>query len=385
MLGNQSYWPSRGVLNVKTTDVATLWEAITFGVPFHELDRRLFAKMKEAGVRYGGNIVFRRPTLFVLDPELLKNILVKDFDHFINRRVFEMGKGDPVFDNMLFNLENQEWKDLRNTMTPTFTTGKIRKMFGIFQQSGDKMTEFIKQECEKADVKGEIELRDVCGRYTMDVVAAAAFGVESHNFENKDSTFAVMGRRMQDRLSGFVLFQFIVLFLFPKLFKILKFSFFDKSVVGFFNQVLNKSIEHREKTGEKRQDFLQLMLDAKAGHLKAENDENEEDFLLQGDVKEWKEAKSNKKTILTNDVILAQSNVFFLAGFDVTETLLMFACYELSLHPEIQERLYQEIKDAVEKNNGKMDYDLVNRMEYLEMVISGKQSQMKINSLTFKI
>jgi len=62
---------------------------------------------------------------------------------------------------------------------------------------------------------------------------------------------------------------------------------------------------------------------------------------------------------------------FFLAGFDTTETLLIYAAYELALNPDVQDKLASEINDAIE-NHGKLTYEVVNSLEYLDMVVNGK-------------
>ena len=41
----------------------------------------------------------------------------------------------------------------------------------------------------------------------------------------------------------------------------------------------------------------------------------------------------------------------------------------MAMHPDIQERLYEEIMDAIEKNNGKIDVELASTIDYLNGVI----------------
>ena len=36
--------------------------------------------------------------------------------------------------------------------------------------------------------------------------------------------------------------------------------------------------------------------------------------------------------------------LFIIAGFDTTSTLLSFLAYRLAIHPELQEKVYEEIK-----------------------------------------
>ena len=50
---------------------------------------------------------------------------------------------------------------------------------------------------------------------------------------------------------------------------------------------------------------------------------------------------------LTLSELTAQAVLFFVAGSDTTATTLTFLCYNLALHPEIQERLTEEIHNVI--------------------------------------
>ena len=75
---------------------------------------------------------------------------------------------------------------------------------------------------------------------------------------------------------------------------------------------------------------------------------------------------------MDENVIAAQAFVFFVAGFDTSANTIAFCLYELALNPEIQEITRQDILDSVEKYDGKLTYDAVLGMKYLDMVVSGK-------------
>ena len=49
---------------------------------------------------------------------------------------------------------------------------------------------------------------------------------------------------------------------------------------------------------------------------------------------------------LTNDEVIAQCMLFFLAGYETTATSISFLLYNLTLNPEIQEKLHEEIMDV---------------------------------------
>ena len=77
---------------------------------------------------------------------------------------------------------------------------------------------------------------------------------------------------------------------------------------------------------------------------------------------------------LDNDDITAQALTFFMAGFDTTSTLLCFSSHQLAVQPEIQSRLQEEIDKTMEENEGKITYEAVHSMKYLDMIVSGKYS-----------
>lgn len=49
-----------------------------------------------------------------------------------------------------------------------------------------------------------------------------------------------------------------------------------------------------------------------------------------------------------------------------------FALYELSQHPDLQERLRTEIKEVLRESNGEITYDNIKQMTYLQQVLDGK-------------
>lgn len=75
---------------------------------------------------------------------------------------------------------------------------------------------------------------------------------------------------------------------------------------------------------------------------------------------------------ITESLMAAQAFVFFAAGFETSSTAISFALQELAHNPEIQERLIDEISDTLRDNDGKLSYEAVNEMKYLDMVIQGK-------------
>lgn len=82
-------------------------------------------------------------------------------------------------------------------------------------------------------------------------------------------------------------------------------------------------------------------------------------------------ASSNdkKSKSLTNDEILSQAVVFLLAGYDTVFNALSFITYSLVTYPEHQQTLCEEIDTVLEKYDGEINYESVNEMKFMDMVI----------------
>ena len=70
---------------------------------------------------------------------------------------------------------------------------------------------------------------------------------------------------------------------------------------------------------------------------------------------------------------MAQALGFLLAGYETSGTTLSFALYELAFHPEIQQSLRVEILQVLSKHDGKLTYDGIQNMSYLDRVVSGEE------------
>jgi cytochrome P450 family 6 len=72
-------------------------------------------------------------------------------------------------------------------------------------------------------------------------------------------------------------------------------------------------------------------------------------------------------------VFVGQALTFLLGGYETSGSTLSFALYELALHPEIQQSLRAEILQVLCKHDGKLTYDGIQDMFYLDRVVSGEE------------
>jgi cytochrome P450 family 6 len=155
--------------------------------------------------------------------------------------------------------------------------------------------------------------------------------------ERADSELAYYSKRMSDiNLAGTV--RYIIGSDWPELGKKLKLGFTPRDVNDYFLKVFLQTIEDREKNPIQRNDFVNLLLQFKNQYTKEE--------------------------------LAAEAFVVFFGGFETSSSLMSFILYELALNQDIQNRLREEIVTAYNENDGKLTYDMLFGLKYLEMVVS---------------
>ena len=78
----------------------------------------------------------RDEALLINDIDLAKRMMIKDFDHFVDRTDFGLKFdhsqiGDRIIGNMFMFQKGDMWKTKRSMMTPVFTTGKLKLMYPL--------------------------------------------------------------------------------------------------------------------------------------------------------------------------------------------------------------------------------------------------------------
>lgn len=58
-------------------------------------------------------------------------------------------------------------------------------------------------------------------------------------------------------------------------------------------------------------------------------------------------------------------------GFETSATTMHFALYELSVNPDIQDKVRKEINTVLENHHGELTYEALMEMTYLRQVLDG--------------
>jgi cytochrome P450 len=357
---NHDYWENQGIPFAKPVPLlGSLYDI--FRNSFHEVEVKRY---KKYGPIYG-HFEATRPVLSLADTSLLRDILVKDFQFFTGRRSFAVG--DPVSDNMVSNLQGEDWKRVRSIITPTFTTGKIRRMLQIFKDCSKTLIQNFHASVKEGKT---VDAKRIYGAFTMDIIASSAFSTKLDSHNDPENKFVQVARSVFTRN---VNWRFMMFFLFPKIMTTFKIGVFSPSSMQFFKEATNQIIEKRKRTGQTRNDFLQLLLDT-AKEVSAEekwDEDKEGDIAANYGVEDAsKLLKLTTRKNLNMDELLAQCVIFFIAGYDTTASTLSFASYLLALNQDKQALLREEVDRVIKEHKGEITYEAIQDMKYLDNVIS---------------
>lgn len=256
MTSTYNYWEQRNVSYAKPKFIfGSFYDVFSFkrnpGQVFSDFYRSTNEKLY-------GFFIFRRPYVVVRDPELIKSILVKDFQHFSNRSG-GISKTDIVGTGNLFTLKNPHWKVLRSKLTPVFTSGKMKQMFPLIVKIGDQLNEYLHKQLTTGSTE---EVKEYCAKYTTDVLVSTSFGIDANSLADEKSEFRNIGRTLftYTRRRSWELTCF---FFAPAIAKILNFQLFSNNGTKFLRDIFWETVKVREQTKAKRPDIIDALIQLK--------------------------------------------------------------------------------------------------------------------------
>ncbi|KAK4878166.1 hypothetical protein RN001_010672 [Aquatica leii] len=289
---------------------------------------------KAKGYKHVGLYGFTTPEYMPIDLNILKNILVRDFNYFCDRGLYTNEKVDPLTAH-LFLLTGNRWRKLRAKLSPTFTSGKMKTMFNAVVECCQK----LKQVMDVLHSQGPINIKNLLERFTTDVIGSCAFGLNCNSFDDPNSAFCKISKRIFEP-TNLEKIKSLTAFFFPFINKLFQIHVLPTDVSDFYINIVRNTVKYRQTNNVARNDFLQILID-----------------LMKDD------------SGLTIEDVAAQAFVFFLAGFETSSNVMMYCLYELALDQNIQEKLREEVNSVMERYDQVMTYESLNDLVYMRQVL----------------
>ena len=139
---NFNFWQKLGIPYVNPTPFVgnlkdSVFQKVNIGTHFQKIYEEHIDKP------YIGIFSFDKPILLIRDVELVKNILVKDVQYFLDHLVTFNEKLDPLSSSSVLVMKGQRWRHFRTNLTPVFTSGKMKKMFYLVDTCGKELAECL--------------------------------------------------------------------------------------------------------------------------------------------------------------------------------------------------------------------------------------------------
>lgn len=211
------------------------------------------------------------PAYLIRDPELMKQIAIKDFDHFVNHRTSVGETSDSLLSRSLFVMRDERWRDMRSTLSPAFTGSKMRLMLSLVSECARKFCGHLLT--ENAGKPKVYDLRDLFSRFASDAIATSAFGLELNSWKDRDNKFYKTGVAVTD-FSGLQGLKFFGYSSFPALMNLFKVKFFSDESTKFFRDLVHGNMSYREQNKVIRHDMINLLMEAKKGNLQHNSQED---------------------------------------------------------------------------------------------------------------
>ena len=249
---NYNYWESRGVPFEKPFFIFGNFYSIVARKQhiFHRI-RAIYNNFKTP---YVGIYILNQPTLLVRSPDLLKRILVKDFDKFLNRKIASNEAVDPVATHNLFSARDQIWRNLRAKISPVFSSGKMKMMLPLMKECASDLVVYLEKHNNE-----EIDVRNMSKKYAVDIISSCAFGINAYCLKEENSKILEVATKLVDFNSFVRSISVFSYFFAHKLVDIFRLTFLDKTSSDYLVNMFNTTIKEREKKKILRHDLIDLL------------------------------------------------------------------------------------------------------------------------------
>ncbi|KAH9628325.1 hypothetical protein HF086_018257 [Spodoptera exigua] len=266
-----NYWKSRNVPGPEPIPFfGNIKESVlrqkNIGVVIHDI-YKAFPNEKVVGLYR-----MTSPCLLVRDLEIIKHIMIKDFEVFTDRGVDFSKQG---LGQNLFHADGETWTALRNRFSPIFTTGKLKNMFYLMNEGADSFVDYVSTECQS---RQEFEVHLLLQSYTVSTISACAFGVSYDSLQDKMEAL-----KLVDQVISSPSYIVELDMMYPGLLRSLNLSLFPKVVMKFFENLVDNIITQRNGKPSGRNDFMDLILE-----LREKKEVNSTKFRTQ-----WQNSRNN--------------------------------------------------------------------------------------------
>lgn len=275
---------------------------------------------------------FGRPSIFISDLELIKRVQVTDFEYFVNTGFTTKDYLSVV--GLQFGLadsRDEEWRTLKKLITPVFSGPRIKKLGGGMNRVGKLLVEYLKVQEKSVQ---ELDILESLQKFAMTCLADVAFGTDVNCFQDPDNAFLKHGKSLME------MWRFFLLISFPSLMKWLRIPLLNPKSSKHFEKLCHKIVDQRKASNVEKKDILDSLIRA-----------------------------GEECSLMTPEMMFKTMIQFFTDGFDSFSRLSALVIYLITAHPEVKEKLVEEM-EAVLGDREEVTEEDTRNLQYLDQVVN---------------
>lgn len=229
-----------------------------------------------------------RKQWLIRDPELVRQITVRDFGHFVNRIDSVHSATDPLIGHELTNLKTTDWRQMRTILTPMLSAQRLKRIaIPALNESKIELVTFLKNEIKiTKDEVLSVNMMDLMTRSGVDSFCLTALSLKTNSLHRNGENYGFYDYtqsyfRHSDSVSP-LMYQMILKF--PRVMRFV----FGKTVTNpadntFFIKSCQNIADKRIENKFERQDYLDLlqkMRDEANGTIVRENGKRKCYFMI---------------------------------------------------------------------------------------------------------
>ncbi|MCJ1467384.1 hypothetical protein MMC07_006008 [Pseudocyphellaria aurata] len=298
------------------------------------------------------NYVFNAERLFVTNPKALAEVLVHKSYDFVKPRAVVQGLGRLLGIGILV-AEGEEHKLQRKNLMPAFHFRHVKDLYPIFWAKSREMAKAlarISQPEGTLPVKNlkdapVVEISDWASRATLDIIGLAGMGQDFNAIGDPTNELTAAYRRVFTSQNASKILS-ILYFIIP--FWLLRILPFRQNLAVF------QAVNIIKRT-------CRQLIRSKQKRLEQKEKRVEVDIL----------SVAIESGGFTEDQLVNQLMTFLAAGHETTATAVTWAAHLLCLHPDVQTRLRQEIREnlpPIDSEEASITAQTLDRLPYLHAV-----------------
>lgn len=343
LIKKYTYWKRRGIPTVRgiVPFVGNILPVLTMKYNLFDYNTKLYNDYKNYSMV--GYYKLLKPVLLIRDPELVKTVVQSNFSNFHDTGIAVRPELDPLLSRDPFFSSGETWSRSRKRLTYAFSNAKLKVLYGAVNEVCKKFEDYLGRLTDNE--KREIELKQLFSKFSGEVAANAGFGLEGLCFQEKKTPEAFDAIPQSVFQVSFFRGLINNLVFIPEIKNLLRLRLLPRQFDQLFRNIVKETLEARRKDPTPRNDYLQLMMDL---------------------------SKSSNQPVDEEDIISGGLS-FYVNGFETSSNTLSFVSYHLATHPDVQEKLRQEITSKIAKYEGVLTFEALKEMTYMEQVISESQ------------